>query len=85
MFPTSARAAGKGYFAQLLEMGPPPYYFSYRRKPIPCQILEVSSKSVRVGFRDEQGRPRDSWEDTRDVVNITRMVQKKNGSLPMAL
>jgi hypothetical protein len=82
MFPNSSRAAGRGYLSQLIEMGPPPYYFSYRRKHIPCQILEVYSNQVRVGFRDEQGRPRESWEDTLNVVNVTRIVHDENGSVP---
>jgi hypothetical protein len=84
MFPNSSRAAGKRYLAQLLEMGPPPYYFSYRRKQIPCQILEVYSNQVRVGFRDDQGRPKDSWEDTLDVVAATRLVRNRNEAAPSA-
>jgi hypothetical protein len=84
MFPNSSRAAGKRYLAQLLEMGPPPYYFSYRRKQVPCQILEVYGNQVRVGFRDDQGRPKELWEDTMDVVKATRIVQNRNQAAPSA-
>jgi hypothetical protein len=84
MFPNSSRTAGKRYLAQLIEMGPPPYYFSYRRKQVPCQILEVYGSQVRVGFRDAQGRPKDSWEDTMDVVAATRLVQSRNQAAPSA-
>jgi hypothetical protein len=84
MFPNSSRTAGKRYLAQLLEMGPPPYYFSYRRKQVPCQILEVYSNQVRVGFRDDQGRPHESWEDTMDVVNATRVMRNRNEAAPSA-
>jgi hypothetical protein len=78
MFPKSNQAAGRRYIAQLLEMGPPPYYFLYRRKQVPCQILEVYGSQVRVGFRDAQGRPKESWEDTMDVVTATRMVHSRH-------
>jgi hypothetical protein len=84
MFPNSNRAAGQRYLAQLIEMGPPPYYFSYRRKQVPCQILEIYGSQVRVGFRDAQGRPKEIWEDTKDVVTATRLVHSRNQAAPSA-
>jgi hypothetical protein len=82
MFANTSREAGKRYLAQLIELGPPPYYFSYRRKQVPCQILEVYGSQVRVGFRDAQGRPKESWEDTRDVVTATRIVHGRSEAAP---
>ena len=61
---------------QSIDTMSPPYYFRHRNRCLPCQIIEVHHNKVRVAFRDKQGRPLESWEHARNVLEATISMQR---------